>query len=239
MEPNTEKNQQAEAQETAQETAKTAEATAAEETTATESAEQPETAAAEAESTTEEDQHMKKKELKAALEKAEAALADHKDQHLRLMAEYQNYRNRTTEEKKKIYGDAKADCIKSLLTVVDTFERAMDAACSDETYKKGIEMTFSQLQKALEQMGVKEIAEVGVEFDPNLHNAIKQMDDTDFEENKVCQIYQKGYLLGDRLIVRQWLQFLYRNQLPCAKRQNPLPSSRKQPLPDNTLNKRF
>ena len=193
MEPNTEKNQQAEAQETAQETAKTAEATAAEETTATESAEQPETAAAEAESTTEEDQHMKKKELKAALEKAEAALADHKDQHLRLMAEYQNYRNRTTEEKKKIYGDAKADCIKSLLTVVD-------AACSDETYKKGIEMTFSQLQKALEQMGVKEIAEVGVEFDPNLHNAIKQMDDTDFEENKVCQIYQKGYLLGDRLI---------------------------------------
>lgn len=200
MEPNTEKNQQAEAQETAQETAKTAEATAAEETTATESAEQPETAAAEAESTTEEDQHMKKKELKAALEKAEAALADHKDQHLRLMAEYQNYRNHTTEEKKKIYGDAKADCIKSLLTVVDTFERAMDAACSDETYKKGIEMTFSQLQKALEQMGVKEIAEVGVEFDPNLHNAIKQMDDTDFEENKVCQIYQKGYLLGDRLI---------------------------------------
>ena len=200
MEPNTEKNQQAEAQETAQETAKTAEATAAEETTATESAEQPETAAAEAESTTEEDQHMKKKELKAALEKAEAALADHKDQHLRLMAEYQNYRNRTTEEKKKIYGDAKADCIKSLLTVVDTFERAMDAACSDETYKKGIEMTFSQLQKALEQMGVKEIAEVGVEFDPNLHNDIKQMDDTDFEENKVCQIYQKGYLLGDRLI---------------------------------------
>lgn len=199
MELNTEKNQQAEAQETAQETAKTAEATA-EETTATESAEQPETAAAEAESTTEEDQHMKKKELKAALEKAEAALADHKDQHLRLMAEYQNYRNRTTEEKKKIYGDAKADCIKSLLTVVDTFERAMDAACSDETYKKGIEMTFSQLQKALEQMGVKEIAEVGVEFDPNLHNAIKQMDDTNFEENKVCQIYQKGYLLGDRLI---------------------------------------
>ena len=143
---------------------------------------------------------MKKKELKAALEKAEAALADHKDQHLRLMAEYQNYRNRTTEEKKKIYGDAKADCIKSLLTVVDTFERAMDAACSDETYKKGSEMTFSQLQKALEQMGVKEIAEVGVEFDQNLPTAIKQMDDTDFEENKECQNYQKGYLLGDRLI---------------------------------------
>ncbi|MGN1225259.1 MAG: nucleotide exchange factor GrpE [Ruminococcus sp.] len=212
MEPNTEKKQQAEAEETTQNTAEEAATATAAETAAEASAEaveaEPETAAeetaepaeAESESTTEEDQHMKKKELKAALEKAEAALADHKDQHLRLMAEYQNYRNRTTEEKKKIYGDAKADCIKSLLTVVDTFERAMEAACSDETYKKGIEMTFSQLQKALEQMGVKEIAEVGVEFDPNLHNAIKQMDNTDFEENKVCEIYQKGYLLGDRLI---------------------------------------
>lgn len=208
MEPNTEKKQQAEAEETTQNTAEEAATATAAETAAEAVEAEPETAAeetaepaeAESESTTEEDQHMKKKELKAALEKAEAALADHKDQHLRLMAEYQNYRNRTTEEKKKIYGDAKADCIKSLLTVVDTFERAMEAACSDETYKKGIEMTFSQLQKALEQMGVKEIAEVGVEFDPNLHNAIKQMDNTDFEENKVCEIYQKGYLLGDRLI---------------------------------------
>lgn len=195
MESYTEKKQQAEVEETTQNTAEeTATATAAE--TAAEETVEP----TESESTTEEEQHMKKKELKAALEKVEAALAEHKDQHLRLMAEYQNYRNRTTEEKKKIYGDAKADCVKSLLTVVDTFERAMEAACSDETYKKGIEMTFSQLQKALEQMGVKEIAEVGVEFDPNLHNAIKQMDNTDFEENKVCEIYQKGYLLGDRLI---------------------------------------
>jgi molecular chaperone GrpE len=116
------------------------------------------------------------------------------------MAEYQNYRNRTTEEKKKIYGDAKADCIQSLLTVIDTFEIALKTDCSDEAYKKGIEMTFTQLQKALEQMGVKEIAEVGVEFDPNRHNAIKQMDDTEFAENTVCAVYQKGYLLGERLI---------------------------------------
>ncbi|MDO4156099.1 MAG: nucleotide exchange factor GrpE [Oscillospiraceae bacterium] len=200
MEPNTEKKQQAEAEETVQDTATEAATEASAEAVEAEPEIAAEETAEAAESTTEEDQHMKKKELKAALEKAEAALADQKDQHLRLMAEYQNYRNRTTEEKKKIYGDAKADCIKSLLTVVDTFERAMEAACSDEAYKKGIEMTFSQLQKAMEQMGVKEIAEVGVEFDPNLHNAIKQMDNTEFEENKVCAVYQKGYLLGDRLI---------------------------------------
>lgn len=59
-----------------------------------------------------------------------------KDQHLRLMAEYQNYRNRTTEEKKKIYGDAKVDCVKELLNVMDTFERALEAPCADENYKR-------------------------------------------------------------------------------------------------------
>lgn len=168
------------------------EETAAEETVQKEQPESTEPA--------EEDCSMKKKELKAALEQAEAALTEQKDQHLRLMAEYQNYRNRTTEEKKKIYGDAKVDCIKSLLTVIDTFELALKADCTDEAYKKGVEMTFAQLQKALEQMGVTEIAELGVEFDPNLHNAIKQMDDTDYAENTVCALYQKGYQLGDRLI---------------------------------------
>ncbi len=200
MEPNTEKKQQAEAEETVQDTATEAATEASAEAVEAEPEIAAEETAEAAESTTEEDQHMKKKELKAALEKAEAALADQKDQHLRLMAEYQNYRNRTTEEKKKIYGDAKADCIKSLLTVVDTFERAMEAACSDEAYKKGIEMTFSQLQKAMEQMGVKEIAVGGVDCDPTLHKAIKQLDNTEFEVNKVCAVYQKGYLLGDRLI---------------------------------------
>ena len=72
------------------------------------------------------DKKKKKKDLKDALAQKEAELAEQKDQHLRLMAEYQNYRNRTTEEKKKIYGDAKVDCVKELLNVMDTFERALE-----------------------------------------------------------------------------------------------------------------
>lgn len=141
----------------------------------------------------------------ASAEKSEAdelreALEAEKDQHLRLMAEYQNYRNRTTEEKKKIYGDAKADCIKELLTVADTFDRAVEAECSDETYKKGVEMTYSQLKKAFEKLGIEEISPLGEEFDPNLHNAIRQIEEGDFEENTVCEVYQKGYKLGDRLV---------------------------------------
>ena len=139
-------------------------------------------------------------ELREALAKAEEALAAEKDQHLRLMAEYQNYRNRTTEEKKKIYGDAKADCIKELLTVADTFDRAIEAECTDETYKKGVEMTYSQLKKAFEKLGIEEISPLGEGFDPNLHNAIRQVEEGDFEENTVCEVYQKGYKLGDRLV---------------------------------------
>ncbi len=153
-------------------------------------------------------QKKKKKDLKDALAQKEAELAEQKDQHLRLMAEYQNYRNRTTEEKKKIYGDAKVDCVKELLNVMDTFERALEAPCADENYKKGVELTFTQIQKAFEKLGVTEVAALGETFDPNLHNAIKQVDDSDYESDKVCEVFQKGYLLGDRLIVWQWLPFL-------------------------------
>lgn len=146
------------------------------------------------------DKKKKKKDLKDALAQKEAELAEQKDQHLRLMAEYQNYRNRTTEEKKKIYGDAKVDCVKELLNVMDTFERALEAPCADENYKKGVELTFTQIQKAFEKLGVTEVAALGETFDPNLHNAIKQVDDSDYECDKVCEVFQKGYLLGDRLI---------------------------------------
>ena len=158
------------------------------------------TAKEEKEKEKEKDKKKKKKDCKAQLEEKEQELADQKDQYLRLMAEYQNYRNRTTEEKKKIYGDAKVDCVKEILVVLDSFERAMEAACADETYKKGIEMTFGQMTKALEKMGITEVPALGTAFDPNVHNAIKQVDDSEYESDVVCQVFQKGYVLGDRLI---------------------------------------
>ncbi len=148
----------------------------------------------------EKEKKKKKKDLQEELAQRESALAEQKDQYLRLMAEYQNYRNRTTEEKKKIYGDAKADCVLELLTVMDTFERALAAECADEAYKKGVELTFGQLQKAMEKLGVTEIEALGKPFDPNVHNAIKQVDDSDYASDTVCEVFQKGYMLGERLI---------------------------------------
>ena len=106
----------------------------------------PEAAPAAEKEPVKDDKKKKKKDLKDALAQKDAELADQKDQHLRLMAEYQNYRNRTAEEKKKIYGDAKVDCVKELLNVMDSFERALEAPCADENYKKGVELTFAQIQ---------------------------------------------------------------------------------------------
>ena len=63
-----------------------------------------------------------------------------------------------------------------------------------------MKLTFTQIQKAFEKLGVTEVAALGETFDPNLHNAIKQVDDSDYESDKVCEVFQKGYLLGDRLI---------------------------------------
>ncbi len=147
------------------------------------------------------DKKKKKKKEKSALEKAQAELAEKSDQYLRLAAEYQNYRNRTTEEKKKIYADAKIDCVSELLSAMDCLERAIEATCSDENYQKGVELTLGQMQKAFETLGVTAIAPaVGDAFDPKMHNAIKQVDDGDGESDTIFEVYQKGYLLGDRLI---------------------------------------
>ncbi len=170
----------------------------AEETSTESKAETSESASADSSSETKKD---KKKKLKDDLEKKQKELDELKDSNLRLMAEYQNYRNRTTEEKKRIYAEAKLDCIKELLNVLDCFERAIAAPCSDENYRKGIEMTHTQMMKSFATMGVTEIVpEIGAPFDPKLHNAIQQMDNADAESDTICAVYQNGYMLGERLI---------------------------------------
>lgn len=165
-----------------------------------ETAEEPSVTSKETAEEKKDEKKKKKKDLKEELAKKEAEIAAQKDQYLRLMAEYQNYRNRTTEEKKKIYGDAKVDCVKELLGVMDSFERALAAECADENYKKGVELTFGQIQKAFEKLGVTEVEALGKPFDPNVHNAIKQVDDSEYESDMVCEVFQKGFMLGERLI---------------------------------------
>lgn len=130
-------------------------------------------------------------------EKLEAA----QEQYLRLYAEFENFRKRTAREKLETFGDATARCVEQLLPIVDNFERAVDAPCTDEQYHSGMEMIFAQLKGFMEKLGVTEIEALGAEFDPRVHQAIKREEATEeFPEGTVCAVYQKGYMLKDRLI---------------------------------------
>ena len=130
----------------------------------------------------------------------EDALSEANDKYLRLFAEYDNYRKRTAREKADTYSNAAAKCIENLLPVIDSFERSLEAECSDDNFKNGMSMIFGQMKDFLTKMNVTEIEALGAEFDPNFHNAIQQLDDTDYASNHVCQVFQKGYMLGDKLI---------------------------------------
>lgn len=130
----------------------------------------------------------------------EEELQEAKEKHLRLFAEYDNYRKRTAKEKTETYQNASIKCIEQLLPVIDSFERSIEAECSDENFKNGMVMIFGQLKAFLEKMNVTVIDALGAEFDPNFHNAIQQLESTEYDSNHVCAVYQKGYMLGDKLI---------------------------------------
>ena len=123
-----------------------------------------------------------------------------KEQFLRLAAEYDNYRKRTAKEKESLWTDAKADTIQVFLPVYDNLERAMKQDTSDEAYKKGVEMTMSQLKEVFAKLGVTEIEAQGQPFDPNLHNAVMHIEDENLEENTVAQVFQAGFMLGEKVI---------------------------------------
>lgn len=130
----------------------------------------------------------------------EEQLKNEQDKYMRLFAEFDNFRKRTSKEKTEAYGDAAAKTISELLPAIDNFDRALDTPCEDANFKKGIEMIFSQLSDIFAKLGVTEIEALGKPFDPNLHNAIKQVDNPDGESDVVCEVFQKGYKLGDRII---------------------------------------
>ena len=124
-----------------------------------------------------------------------------KERYLRLLADYENFRRRTEKEKLALFGDATAKSIELLLPVIDNFERAIDAPCSDGEYQKGMKMILEQLEAMLEKQNVSVIDALGKPFDPNIHQAIKREEATEaFPENTVCEVFQKGYMLGERLI---------------------------------------
>ena len=141
------------------------------------------------------------REQMEAAEMAAKQLESVKDQFVRLTAEYDNYRKRTAKEKDNLYQDAKADTIKEFLAVYDNLERAVATeGDEDSPHKKGLEMIFHQYQEILKKLGVTEIEAQGQPFDPEKHNAVMHIDDENLGENVVSQVFQAGFLLGDKVI---------------------------------------
>ena len=131
----------------------------------------------------------------------EKDLAAAKEAHIRTLAEYDNYRKRTAKEKENTWVDAKAVCLAELLPMLDNFDRALGVTDSDfESYKKGVEMIFTQFADIFKKLGVEAFGEVGEPFDPMMHNAVMHIDSEDFEESVVAQVFAKGYKLGDKII---------------------------------------
>ena len=125
--------------------------------------------------------------------------AEH-DAHLRLAAEYDNFRKRTIKEKDAAYGNGKADTLAKLLPIYDNVERALNQPTEDGAYKKGVEMTKTELVKIFTGLGVEIFGEVGDAFDPNLHNAVMHLDSEEHGENTIAQVFQKGFKIGDKVV---------------------------------------
>ena len=136
-------------------------------------------------------------------EAEEAPIAEQvvpKEQFLRLAAEYDNYRKRTAREKENLWTEAKADTVQAFLPVYDNLERALKQDTADEAYKKGVEMIMAQMKEVFAKLGITEIEAQGQPFDPNLHNAVMHIEDENLGENTVAQVFQAGFMLGEKVI---------------------------------------
>ena len=123
-----------------------------------------------------------------------------RDAHLRVAAEFDNFRKRTLREKEQSYSNVTADAVEKLLPVYDNLERALNQPTEDEAYKKGVEMTMTQLVGIFSGLGVEIFGNVGDAFDPNFHNAVMHTEDESLGENVISQVFQKGFKLGEKII---------------------------------------
>ena len=127
-------------------------------------------------------------------------VSDGNDKYLRLAAEYDNYRKRTAKEKESIYADAKLDTVKPFLDVADNLDRAVSQFEEGDPHRQGMEMICKQFAAVLEKLGVTEIPALEQPFDPGKHNAVMHIDDENFGENIVAEVFQKGYQMGEKVV---------------------------------------
>ena len=146
-------------------------------------------------------------QLRTDLEAAKDEAAKQKDRLMRTAAEYDNFSKRTEREKNTLYADATADAVQEFLPVANNLERALSQKeCTVEDLRKGIEMVQQQMDKALEKLGVKQMGKEGETFDAQFHNAVSHVENEKLGENIIAEVYQKGYMLGDKVVRHAMVQ---------------------------------
>jgi len=143
------------------------------------------------------------KEKKKEKDKSKEMIEQLEDKVKRQLAEFENFRTRTEREKAQMFDMGAKSVLEKILPVVDNFERGLTTAPTDEESKPfvdGMQMIYKQLLTEMENIGVKPIEAVGKEFDPNLHNAVMQVESEEFETGVIAQEFQKGYTYKDTVI---------------------------------------
>ena len=145
----------------------------------------------------------KKKTADKKTEAYEAKIAELEDRVKRQMAEFENYRKRTEKEKAAMFEMGAKSVVEKILPVVDNFERGLAAvpeADKEGAFASGMNLIYKQMMTELEGLGVKPIEAVGKAFDPNLHNAVMQVESDEYEEGIVAQELLKGYMYRESVV---------------------------------------
>ena len=134
------------------------------------------------------------------LAKTKQELEETTDRLKRIMAEFENYKKRSSKEKEMLYNSILSDIISSFLPVIDNLEKAAEAKTEDENYKQGLELVLKQFKDVLTKFGVEEIKTVGETFDPEVHEAVSSVQDDTKGEKEIVQEFRKGYKIGTKVI---------------------------------------
>lgn len=147
-----------------------------------------------------EDSKLEVEKIKELIENQKSELEEKDDRLKRLMAEFENYKKRSSKERENLYNSIVGDIILSILPVLDNLEKAASVKTDDDNYKQGVELVLKQLREVLKQNGVTEIESVGKTFNPELHEAITSVQDDSLGVQEIKEEYRKGYMIGDKVI---------------------------------------
>lgn len=138
--------------------------------------------------------------LKAQLKQEKEKSEEYYEHLKRNMAEFDNFKKRISKEKDLMYNTISADIVGQLLPTLDTFEKALSAETTDESFKEGMQMIYNQVIDTLKKIGVEEIEAMNTTFDPNIHEAVMHIEDEKYGEKEVVDVFRKGYKIGDKII---------------------------------------